>query len=257
MIDSLKIKYFFAFLFVTAIIISGNPISASAQDGEKQQRESFLKYLIENPDYNAALNDQIEKVFKMTFPSCEIVDGSKRVKPKIIVPPHFYNENSRAIKMNIDVTTMHPEYGQWVDKMIVRGCKQTTQVNFLVTAYSLKETPVIHPTLNGQTNLQVMDQSDAENAVKQELLTAKGCTDNIFVLGSIVLGYKDPNSSGMSKTDLNHGWYERWVVEACSAYHSVNLAILPDGKQRIKYAVQIMEGETNASPAPASTDPTR
>ena len=125
MINSQKIKYFFALLFLTAIIITGNSISASAQDGETRQRESFLKYLVENPDYNAVLDAQIEKVFKMTFPSCETVEGSKRVKPKIIVPPHFYNENARAIQMNIDVMTMHPEYGQWIDKMIVRGCKQT------------------------------------------------------------------------------------------------------------------------------------
>ena len=244
-------RYFTLWLLCLGITCGYMAHPAIAQDNSEFDNELFLRYLSDNQEYNDYLQEQLAQLFHLTFPQCETIEASKRLVPDIILTPAFRGDDVTAFVHNKanNFGDLNPTYGQWIDKTIVKGCNQTTQLNFLATSFSLFKRPVLHPTINGQTKIRVMDQEAAEKAVTAKLFSETGCTDSIFVMGSLVLGYKNPDSDEISSTDLNRGWYERWVIEACNTYHSVNLAILPDGKKRFEYIVQLTKGDNDSSPS--------
>ena len=91
--------------------------------------------------------------------------------------------------------------------------------------------------------IDLIDQEKAENMVSQTINNELGCFDSIFVLGTRLMGYKNATDDKLSTEDENAGWYERWIVEACKQYRTINIAILPDPKTRYNYVIQIAKEE--------------
>ena len=213
-----------------------------AQDGASTDTGNilFTRYLTDNVQLNAALRGKLERLFQLTFKDCETLETIERLKPGIILKPSFHDPDNQNEGENVsDFTRSNPAYGQWIDRSIVKGCGRETQLNILAIGYENAHVPELLPVINGQTKLEIIDQDNAESAILKKLSETAGCYDPIFVLGSRFLGYRDADNTKISKSDQKAGWYERWVVEACNAYHEINLAILADGETRFRFIAQI------------------
>ena len=240
------------FLFLVTMILAFNGLSiATAQSTNERQEEMntgyelFLRYLTNNPQYNTQVRTKINRLFEITFQDCGTIDSIQRQVPEIILTPAFRSDslerNNKTGLLNFN--DIHPTHGQWIDKNVVKGCGKTTQLNILATAYDLEKTPSMFPAVNGQTRIAIIDQANAEKAIAEKIDTQLDCFDSIFVLGSRFLGYKKANDNSITQQDENSGWYERWVVEACNDYLTINLAILPDPENRFEFIAQIAKEE--------------
>ena len=193
----------------------------------------FLTYISRNTDYTAELNRQAKKLFKLSAPSCEAPETTKRLKPTVIEDPRLsYPKNPSDIN--------HPSHGQWIERIQLAGCGLTIQHNFLTTAYNSNALPVMSPLLNGQSRIQPIDQQRAEDAVKKSIRSS-GCSQSTFVLGAKFLGYKAKNQLAITDTNQNSGRFEEWIVDACNAHKTVNVAILPDSKIRVRFIARVKE----------------
>lgn len=230
------------FLFA-AHTVAVTPVKAEGREQAQTASPLFLRYLTDNPDYNVYLRSKLDRLFKISFPQCDSVNSVQRLTPKILTPVSFRDNKSDQVEKE-PITPdqfykMHPSNGQWIDRSLVTGCGQTTQLNMLATGYDIASTPEIFPLLNGQTNIEIIDQRNAESAVSASLAEGVGCYEPVFVLGSVFLGYKSADNPSLTKENQNAGWYERWVVRACNTARSINLAIVPDGKTRYKFIARL------------------
>lgn len=205
------------------------------------QKKLFLEYLVENKAYNRTLKAKSQQIFAVTFPDCKTIDTVKRMTPRIIMPPRYDGLTLEEINKPYTFETVNPSGGQWIDRSLIEGCGRKTQVNYIVTAYSLDALPVMYPAINGQTRISLIEQDKAEAAIHEKLRSAKNCRERPMVLGSLFLGYRTADNRGTSEENKNRGWFERWVARACDMTHVINLAILPDSTEGYKYVTQIVE----------------
>jgi hypothetical protein len=194
--------------------------------------KALSNYLLNNDAYNIRLKSKQDRLFGLTYVDCERIENTKRVTPKIISQVLFPREVTKA---------SHPSEGQWVDRVIIEGCGQETQFNFLATAYDIDKVPELYPLVNGQTKIDIIFQRNAVNAVMETLKDQKICNDKGFVIGSRLLGYRQVNGGGLAREDQNAGWFEQWVVDACHESHTINLAILPDTTTQYRFVAQVKD----------------
>lgn len=219
-------------------LYSGEVQAQSANDSDKL----FQNYITQNKFYMSQIALKADRVFKLTYPTCESEIKTTRLKPVVIIPRIFEQKISRDDDNlpKYKFVNIHPSRGQWIERAILNACGKVAQINLLVTAYDLNMVPEIYPLINGQTKVEIIDQSKAESAVKAEIKSVSKCQSNSFIIGSNFMGYRDPEfKASLSRTDKNAGWVEQWIVNACDKDEIVNLAVLPDPRTRYRYVAKI------------------
>lgn len=212
-----------------------------------QQKENsdrlFQNYITQNQFYVSQITLKSERVFQLTYPECASDIKVTRLKPTVLIPRIFDKEKTKQdAPSQYEYSNIHPSHGQWIERSILNACGKFAQINLLVTAYALDQIPDIYPLINGQTKIDIIAQSKAENIVRQEIKSATKCQSSSFIVGTFFMGFRDPSSNAtLSKTDKNAGWVEQWVVNACDKDTVINVAILPDPKSRYKFVAKIKD----------------
>lgn len=191
----------------------------------------FKEYITKNSIYIEKLNQKAEDIFKYTFPLCEEKIKVSRLKPTILLSSKMVPTQDSLID--------HPDHGQWIESSMISGCAQKIKFNILSTAYNSSSPPLLHPLINGRTKIEALNQSKAEQAIRETLRTSRNCRSSKTITNTTFYGYRTPNPQKLSAENQNMGWLEKWDVDACGKTESVNLAILPDPRTKYKYVAKV------------------
>ena len=230
----------FKYILVTVLSFVTLTTAVYAQNKSDTDR-LFRDYITQNKFYMSQIALKADRVFALTYPTCDKPIQTTRLTPIVIIPRVFEKPKYEVDEKKIyEFSTINPSHGQWVERALLNACGKVAQINLLVTAYDLNKIPEIYPLMNGQTKVEIIDQSKAEEIVKAEVKAGTKCQNNSFVVDTKFMGFRDPESNSvLSKTDKNVGWVEQWTVNACDSDHIVNFAVLPDPRTRYRYVAKI------------------
>lgn len=198
----------------------------------------FEQYLIHNKAYTSAVNKKFNTIFTHTYPDCKKTPKIIRLKPEIISPAHF-SQNNKEKELS-ELSKANPEYGQWVEKAKLNGCGKQTNINLLSVAHFPEQSPLLYPLLNGQTKIPPIYQARAEEIVFNTIQDSNNCPTSSIVTNTHFLGYRSKENKSIAKDNQNLGWFERWSVEACDSETLVNLVVLPDPRTQYRYIAKII-----------------
>ncbi len=220
--------------FISAFLVSGH------LQANEPQAKIFKKYITTNKEYEEKVKVHNEKIVKLTFPKCQDDINYARLKPSILVEPVFFNTKNKKQEETIVNKNFNPSRGQWIEKSMVTACGNKTIVNHLVVAEHVENTPTFFPMINGQTKINQIYQSRVIDMIVEKLRNDKTkCHGKIFTNNTGVIGYRNPETNALSKTDHDSGWFERWIIKACDKSYDINIATLPDPKTTYRFIVKI------------------
>lgn len=223
--------YSFSIFFTILATVLLTTISLSLANDAQDKR--FTNYITKNSQYKTLLKLNNDKAKKLTFPNCDNPITYKRLKPNILIPTSFAPKENKQ---------PHPGYGQWIEKSIITACDNQTVFNNIVIAGNVEKTPTFFPIINGQTKIDQIYQSATLQKITDKLKNHETrCHGKLFVKNTGILGYRNPKTNALSKTDQHGGWFERWIVDACSKSYGINIAILPDPRSTYRFIVSIAQ----------------
>jgi hypothetical protein len=251
------------FIYVTLLIVFLFPMTVKAED--KPEKTFFQNYIENDKEFEKLLILRSERVFRLTYPNCVeslrhfrapqtiLVEPVKREVAKIMIEddnPDKDETGNQADKnteddeeIPIEVEHPAPLFGQWIERVHMKGCDEQILINHLTVAYS-EEKPVILPLINGMTKLDPIDQPFAEKAIIARLQKLdKPCDSMPFIKNSQVIGYRTNDGNSIQKEDQGYGWFERWTIRACNTNYNANVLIMPDPKTRYRYIARLQQIE--------------
>lgn len=231
-------KYLFFILFFFALI--PNHLAYSQEEAEEKDDAIvyFDKFIRENKLFHNQLNIKSERMFRLTYPECQESVKLARVEPNILTKPIQRTGMEEDVNPNINLDGV-PIFGQWIERVNVQGCDKTALINHLALAYPV-DLPVLLPLVNGQTQLDPIDQPFALDSIALRLKKMpKPCDGQLFVINSMLAGFRDNSGTAIVNEDMGHGWFEQWNVRACGDVHTAMVVILPDAKTRYRYLARL------------------
>jgi hypothetical protein len=203
------------------------------------QEKIFKRYITTNTSYKEKIKLNNDKIGKLTFSECHGDINYTRLKPNILTEPVFSKTKNKQNKNDTN-NYPHPSHGQWIEKSIATACDEQTIINHLVVSGHEQNTPTFFPMINGQTKIDQIYQSRAIDMIATTLRGHESrCHGKLFIKNTGIIGYRNPKTNTISKTDYNNGWFERWIVSACDKSYDINVASLPDPRTTYRFIVRI------------------
>lgn len=236
--------YLFFYSFILCLCITW-PSYAQSTSVKNPQTKLFEQFITRDKQYIALLKLESERVFQVGLPQCEDALEYTRIKPNILLTPKFIIpkkiNNQEDDSHSNDKEEIKPSHGQWIEKAIIKGCGQTIQTNQIITAFDSKEHPSILPLINGQTKIPVIFHDTVEKLIKEKIeQPPTTCHSDIFIKNTGLIGYRSEDGQKLLQENQHRGWFERWIIDACRAEHSLTIAVLPDPKTHYRFIVKIL-----------------
>jgi hypothetical protein len=214
----------------------------------------FQNYLAQEESYIDRVNHEAKNVFNSSFPECDAEINLQRRKPITLTnikmkskaaAKDLKRRNLRRgenIEFDDDIIIVHPEYGQWIERLWAEACDKRININLLVNGYDFENYPVIYPMMNGTSKIAIINQDKAFEAVKASIRqVVKNCSGSVFVRDTFFLGYRDVETRQIMEEDSGNGWFEKWSIFTCNKNYEADIVILPDAKTEYKYLVRMRE----------------
>lgn len=210
------------------------------------QERLFNSYIQNNQFYTNQLEVKSKRIFNLIHAECNEQASYIRLKPRVVIPYRFTLPDLQDLN-DVDFNTIHPSFGQWVERARINACGQQATINTLVVAFDTLSMPTMYPLLNGQTQISIQYQSIAENIVANEIQVNTNCSEKGVVVDTNLIGYRSSENNQLIPENDNAGWFEKWTVLACKKTHNVNLAVIPDPRTQYQYIAELDKSSQDIS----------